>query len=363
MVGMTRIQSAEPVWILFVLTLYSSVLMQVKPQLWSVGIERKKLFGETNTSVHCDEIRGLSRNQRSLCRTYNDHMYYVESGSKQGVEECQWQFRGQRWNCSLASNASPDKIIAVGSKETAFTYAITSGGVVQSIARACKSGNLMACGCSKRERPTGLGKDWNWGGCGDDIDYAYGFAHEFIDAQERDNSSPNDRRVKSHKAMNIHNNEAGRLSVVRASHTTCKCHGVSGSCSIKTCWLQTPQFRTIGDKLRQRYDDALEMRVTHRGQMKTRFSSDRNPSNIDLVYIDSSPDYCKVNHKLGILGTSGRECQLDSLAMDGCGLMCCGRGYTTKMVEVVKSCNCKFQWCCFVKCQQCKEKVLKHICN
>lgn len=51
----------------------------------------------------------------------------------------------------------------------------------------------------------------NWKGCGDDTNYAYGFAKEFVDALERDNLSPRGRKEKARKAMNLHNNEAGRM--------------------------------------------------------------------------------------------------------------------------------------------------------
>lgn len=35
-------------------------------------------------------------------------------------------------------------------------------------------------------------------------------------------------------------------SVIKKARVTCKCHGVSGSCSLVTCWQQLASFREIG---------------------------------------------------------------------------------------------------------------------
>ena len=64
-------------------------------------------------------------------------------------------------------------VIITASKEAAFANAIASAGVVLSIARGCRDGQLDSCGCSSAARPADLKAEWIWGGCGDNIHYGY----------------------------------------------------------------------------------------------------------------------------------------------------------------------------------------------
>ncbi|CAF5005226.1 unnamed protein product, partial [Rotaria socialis] len=40
-------------------------------------------------------------------------------------------------------------------------------------------------------------------------------------------------------------------AVYRLTRVVCKCHGVSGSCSLRTCYQQLPTFREIGAFLKE----------------------------------------------------------------------------------------------------------------
>lgn len=96
------------------------------------------------------------------------------------------------------------------SRETAFTHAISTAGVVYAIARACRDGQLSSCGCSEAEKPKNLRQDWAWGGCGDNIEYGYKFAENFIDVREKEKTNSKSNKDKVKRLMNLHNNEAGR---------------------------------------------------------------------------------------------------------------------------------------------------------
>lgn len=49
-----------------------------------------------------------------------------------------------------------------------------------------------------------------------------------------------------------------QFQVVKKSlRKRCKCHGMSGSCTIKSCWIQLAPLRDAAFQLRKRYDRAL----------------------------------------------------------------------------------------------------------
>lgn len=44
------------------------------------------------------------------------------------------------------------------------------------------------------------------------------------------------------------------------SRKVCKCHGMSGSCQLKTCWNDSPPIRHVGYTLKQHYNQAVQVR-------------------------------------------------------------------------------------------------------
>ena len=87
---------------------------------------------------------------------------------------------------------------------------MSAAGVVNAISRACREGELSTCGCSRAARPKDLPRDWLWGGCGDNVDYGYRFAKEFVDAREREKNFAKGSEEQGRVLMNLQNNEAGR---------------------------------------------------------------------------------------------------------------------------------------------------------
>lgn len=125
--------------------------------------------------------------------------------------------------------------------------------------------------------------------------------------EEKVEKNPN----KAQPFMNLHNNEAGRKLLERNMKVDCKCHGVSGSCELKTCWRSVPPFRMIGEILKKKFDIAQEVRQRKRRgrrMLEPRFQRFKPHTDTDLVFLKESPTYCDFDVEHGSLGTQGREC-------------------------------------------------------
>lgn len=402
---------------------------------------------EQVTPQACESFHGsLVRQQVRFCKDNPDFMDSVKRGAIWAIDECQFQFRTRRWNCStlndetikeykkrmkpkntpetvMVSNkteravpvTSPPEalqsvmpnsasardssplprtsarrrrgkkrkkskgkrktgvvglypIVPQGTREAAFVHAISSAGVAHAITRRCSSGELDVCGCDRSVRgvtPHGF----QWSGCSDNIAYGVSLSKRFVDARDRklvQRNKARGKKVSSRALMNLHNNEAGRKLIEENMRVECKCHGVSGSCELKTCWKAMPTFREIGEILKEKFDGATEVRlkeVTGRAELEPNKQYFKKPTEMDLVYVSSSPEYCDYDLNSGSLGTHGRKCNKTSRGLDGCDLLCCNRGYVASQERVKERCSCKFHWCCYVKCRTCIRDVTVHTCN
>lgn len=203
----------------------------------------------------------------------------------------------------------------------------------------------------------------------------------------------------------------------------CKCHGVSGSCSSQTCWLQLPSFTTVAAALKKQYRRATKLKDTNvpaaAAPPEDVANSVDHPATVmhsvhphRLVYLAHSPDYCRPNKTAGeslkgilviltltfscniflsgtgggymyrpahvsyclfvagLAGTGGRGCSrargmgVTREERRSCRRLCrqCGLAVTRSLTSVTTSCNCRFQWCCTVHCDTCTNKVAAFTC-
>ncbi|XP_028393337.1 protein Wnt-7c-like [Dendronephthya gigantea] len=178
--------------------------------------------------------------------------------------------------------------------------------------------------------------------------------------------------------VNRHNFRAGRTVFTDTLKTICKCHGPTGTCSIKTCMKTTSGLRVIGNTIKTMFKNAkrVEPENERRSKLKlvlvdvrkdvTDKSSTRvraSPAKSELTYTEVSPSFCDSDVTLGIPGVFGRICSKDPSHANSCRNLCCGKGYDQFLVTEETDCECKFLWCCSVRCKKCSQRKLVTRCK
>lgn len=111
----------------------------------------------------------------------------------------------------------------------------------------------------------------------------------------------------------------------------CKCHGMSGSCQLKTCWKSAPNFHIVGRVLKHQFRRAILVDQSNMGNGEPLivFKRDRNKTNTHkikasnvkspkktdkqatksakklenyLLYYQRSPNFCEKDINMDILG-------------------------------------------------------------
>jgi hypothetical protein len=191
-----------------------------------------------NFKSKCDQIAVFAPQQRQLCLKSKNILDIISKGASMGIEECQYQFLDRRWNCTTFNNTSVfGKVLQLKSREKAYIYSVSSAGVMHAVTKACATGNLRICGCDLKIRSEETSGQFMWGGCSHNVKFGEKFSREFVDSKE---SSELDQGL-----MNLWNNGAGRKAIRGTMKLLCKCHGVSGSCSVKICWRTMSSFREV----------------------------------------------------------------------------------------------------------------------
>ncbi|XP_044015778.1 protein Wnt-11b-2-like [Aphidius gifuensis] len=324
----------------------------------------------------------LERKQARACRSTPDIMPNLIQAARDTASVCQQVFKDRRWNCSsieLAPRYTPD--LLTGTRERAFVHAMSAAAAIWRLARACALGNLAICSCATPPRrvppliiphtslsllrtnsalldASAAKSLFKWGGCGDDVKSASRITKMFLQSSSSSSLGATGRFLHT---VDMHNSRAGRRTVEQSLSLECKCHGVSGSCSVRTCWrgLDSKGPGAAGTRIFKKYSTAAEVRPKL-GRLPPLYHHD------NLLYTTKSVDYCSLDKKHGSLGTIGRQCNGNgsSLGYAGCEYLCCGRGHVTKTRVVLERCECKYISCCYsVQCSTCRNIVTTYECN
>ncbi|XP_068238838.1 protein Wnt-9a-like [Palaemon carinicauda] len=272
----------------------------------SVGISSKRPLDQDLLTSNLASVNLTTTDLSKLCRRVGVHGRGHHSCARSaefagvmaeaawvGVNHCQHMMKYDRWNCSLGHSRL--KITKKAFRETAFMQAISAAAVSHVVSRACSAGRLSTCSCDdySADRTENL-KVWRWGGCGDNLRYGSRFTRRLFISGKKTNKMKSKRKMggkskmqmsqeqqsrdfKSH--IDAHNAKVGMQVIVSGKSRSCKCHGVSGSCSMLTCWYQLPSFTVSAQVIKRLYDSAYLVPTTNVAQMLPKSKKRKNELN------------------------------------------------------------------------------------
>lgn len=163
-------------------------------------------------------------------------------------------------------------------RETAFVHAITAAALTHAVSRACSDGRMMRCQCGKEKHPDETRLAWKWGGCSDNLKHGKRIARNFLNLNQYDGDEVSE--------VLRHDSEVGIQAVVETMIEKCKCHGVSGSCSMKTCYKKVGSFNATAAHLRVKYHNAQRRVAKNKPARRSAPSKLKKQKNVKVNYSD-----------------------------------------------------------------------------
>ncbi|XP_055907700.1 wnt inhibitor of Dorsal protein [Eupeodes corollae] len=268
------------------------------------------------------------------------------------LASCQEGFKWDRWNCP-----STDFLSKRNSKhldrESSYVVTITTAALIYTITKNCSASGIPGCGCAED-------KTNQFAKCSDDTDYA-----EQVVGTILNNSQDDSLDVQAYAVL--HNNRAAKIAVRQSLRRYCRCDNEPLPCNeSKKCWHSLRPFSEIAGRVRKMYENALVVNADNSGVVNWKHI----PEDV-LVFVEDSPNYCKSNAIAGWTGMRGRQCSrergsnVSQQERQSCRNLCrsCGLRTRGQAVVVKKRCNCRFSWCCEVKCEICVSVEKQHYCD
>ncbi|KAH9511891.1 Protein Wnt-7b [Dermatophagoides farinae] len=253
----------------------------------------------------CQRIPNLNRQQLKICQKSPEILSVIRKGIQIALSECQQLFSNRiqlqhsSWNCSSWIQNSLNRLYVnitdidvKGTKEASFAHALFAAAVVYTLSEACTRSNFPYCSCRSSTKKDYnhqidmfdimdysssslssffttttssssssinednsiqssdnlilLNQEWKWNGCSHNIQFGMETARIFLDSSEHQSITP-------YSLINLHNNNVGRKIIRDGLIFRCQCHGISGSCTLRTCWHTIRGFRQATQLLYNRY--------------------------------------------------------------------------------------------------------------
>ncbi len=241
-------------------------------------------------------------------------------------------------------------------RETAVLYAFLVAGASQRLAQYCREGRIRECECNKAEQQIDDENNVIFNKCDENPTWALNYIQEFTTSPYQDLSVNNTGSL-----IDMHNIEVGKQTMNRTERF-CKCHGISGACTVQTCYEKLPALAEVSESLYIKYDGAVKVDLVD-GELKRDSTFEANPlGDSDLAFSDESPDLCVNATKEGVQGTAHRECEVSDSSSKSCSVLCCGRGHYL-VTDIKEEEDCVFRYCCDIVCTKKYIESTVYKCN
>lgn len=270
------------------------------------------------------------------CRTHPATVVSAFEGVQEALANCAALMRFQKWDCTQAGNIFHDPpMLKSGFRESALVWALSSAGAAWGISAACAHGWIDDCTCVGQHGQAAF----EFGGCSQGLQHGITMSRKLLTKTLP--STTLLRRVEKH------NLKAGRLAVKKTMISSCKCHGVSGSCQQKTCWKRAAPISELTEHLIHKYEKAKL------------YTEENSKKTTDLVFLEGSPDTCNEE------SVAGKVCawRNETHSHGNCDKLCCGNGFSIRHEVVRVKCDCQFVWCCNLVCKDCIQHTWVSTCN
>lgn len=371
---------------------------------WNLGVTDCGLRRGNNCPTCAQFLNNtLTEGQAEKCYADSAPIEAIASGSRSAIIECQAQFADKQWNCStFFSHLLFGKFVAEDStRETGVLQAYFAAGAVKGIASACHDQKIRDCVCSLDGPVESTDAEGNiiYRDCSEDSTYSIDYVLNFIfpgltvsiaterynvnfqivknkdgsistsiertaiAAMDQPTAEPEPSEPYTRILNDVHNTVVG-LKAINQTSQECACHGLSGTCSIQTCYTKIKEVSEIGSDLSTKYSGAVKViKQENSTKLVSAYPNRDNPSESDLVYVNESPNFCNPDPSKGVLGTKDRLCTPNGEGSDSCQSLCCNHGFYTKTFRVPKE-SCQFVWCCRIECSPDGfDEITEHRCN